>query len=219
MMTPRTTISGLVLCIDLALASLTSLNCADAHGITSPSATAAVAGVLARAVERGDTPGAVGLVVDRNGVLFEGASGKLDIAHDVPLGTDAIFNIASMTKPVTSVAIMMLLEQGKLALDDPVSKYLPGFDKLEVITKFNAAEGSYETRPAKRTMTLRHLLTHTSGIGYGLWRGRSPSASQPNLVLRPDVRFAQSECQLSGCVTGRCGSRSDRRQVLSIDGR
>lgn len=72
-----------------------------------------------------------------------------------------------MTKPVTSVAIMMLLEQGKLSLDDPVSKYLPGFDKLQVITRFNAADGTYETRAAKRTMTLRHLLTHTSGIGYG----------------------------------------------------
>ena len=81
--------------------------------------------------------------------------------------TDAIFNIASMTKPVTSVAIMQLYEQGELKLDDPVSKYLPGFDKLQVITQFNAADGSLQTRPAKNVMTLRHLLTHTSGIGYG----------------------------------------------------
>jgi CubicO group peptidase (beta-lactamase class C family) len=156
-----------VLRFGLVLTSLTLLSWADAQGIASPSATAAVAGVLAHAVERGDTPGVVGLIVDRDGVLFEGASGKLDVARDVPLTADAIFNIASMTKPVTSVAIMMLLEQGKLALDDPVSKYLPGFDKLEVITKFNAADATYETSPAKRTMTLRHLLTHTSGIGYG----------------------------------------------------
>ena len=61
---------------------------------------------------------------------------------------------------------MMLLEQGKLQLDDPVSKYLSGFDNLKVITKFNEADGTYETRPAKRAMTIRHLLTHTSGIGY-----------------------------------------------------
>ena len=61
---------------------------------------------------------------------------------------------------------MMLLEQGKLQLDDPVSKYLTGFDNLQVITKFNEADGTYETRPAKRAMTIRHLLTHTSGIGY-----------------------------------------------------
>jgi methyl acetate hydrolase len=61
---------------------------------------------------------------------------------------------------------MMLYEEGKLKLDDPVSKYLPGFDHLQVITKFNESDATYETRPAKRPMTIRHLLTHTSGIGY-----------------------------------------------------
>jgi CubicO group peptidase (beta-lactamase class C family) len=81
--------------------------------------------------------------------------------------TNAIFQIASMTKPVTSVAIMMLLEQGKLKLDDPVSKYLTGYDNLQVITHFNEADATYETRPAKTTMTVRHLLAHVSGIGYG----------------------------------------------------
>jgi methyl acetate hydrolase len=121
---------------------------------------------LAAAVARGDTPGVVALVVDRDRVLFEGAAGKLDVGHNVPMPVNGIFNIASMTKPVTSVAIMMLLEAGKLQLDDPVSKYLAGFDNLKVITKFNAADGSYETRPARRAMTVRHLLTHTSGIGY-----------------------------------------------------
>jgi CubicO group peptidase (beta-lactamase class C family) len=71
-----------------------------------------------------------------------------------------------MTKPVTSVAIMMLVEQGKLKIDDPVSKYLDGYDKLQVISKFNAADGTYEARPAKTVMTIKHLLSHTSGIGY-----------------------------------------------------
>ncbi len=123
--------------------------------------------VLATAVDRQDTPGAVGLVVDKDGVLFEGAAGKLDVAKGVPLGTDAIFDLQSMTKPVTTVSAMMLLEQGNLSLEDPVSKYLPGFDKLRVITKFNEADGTYETRPARQTMTVRHLMTHTSGIGYG----------------------------------------------------
>jgi len=122
---------------------------------------------LAAAVARGDTPGVVALVVDRDRVLFEGAAGKLDVGHAVPMPVNGIFNIASMTKPVTSVAIMMLVEAGKLQLDDPVSKYLAGFDNLKVITKFNPADGTYETRPARRAMTVRHLLTHTSGIGYG----------------------------------------------------
>jgi methyl acetate hydrolase len=121
---------------------------------------------LAAAVARGDTPGVVALVVDRDRVLFEGAAGKLDVGRDVPMPVNGIFNIASMTKPVTSVAIMMLVEQGKLQLDDPVSKYLAGFDNLQVITTFNSADGTVETRPARRAMTVRHLLTHTSGIGY-----------------------------------------------------
>jgi len=72
------------------------------------------------AVKRGDTPGVAELVVDRQGILFEGAAGKADIEQSVAMRTNAIFNIASMTKPVTSVAIMMLMEQGKLKLDDPV---------------------------------------------------------------------------------------------------
>jgi methyl acetate hydrolase len=109
------------------------------------------------AVSRGDTPGVVAMVVSRDGVLFEGAA-------KLPL--DSIFQIASMTKPVTSVAIMMLMEQGQLTLDDPVSKYLPGYDTLQVITTFNPKDATYETRPAKNVMTIRHLLSHTSGIGY-----------------------------------------------------
>ncbi len=127
---------------------------------------AAISRQLTAAVERGDTPGVTALVVDRDGVLYEGAAGKLDVARNVPMPVNAIFNIASMTKPVTSVAIMMLLDEGKLGLDDPVSKYLSGFEHLQVITKFSEADGSYETRPAKRPMTVRHLLAHTSGIGY-----------------------------------------------------
>jgi CubicO group peptidase (beta-lactamase class C family) len=75
--------------------------------------------------------------------------------------------MASMTKPVTSVAIMMLVDEGKLKLDDDVAKYLPKYKDPVVITNFNAADATYQTRPAKRPITVRHLLTHTSGIGYG----------------------------------------------------
>jgi len=133
----------------------------------SDAGKAALTKQMADAVSRGDTPGVVEIVVNREGVLYEGAAGKFDVAKNTPMPTNAIFVIASMTKPVTSVAIMMLLEQGKLKLDDPVSKYLDGYDHLQVITKFNAADATYETRPAKTVMTIRHLLAHTSGIGYG----------------------------------------------------
>jgi len=133
----------------------------------SDTGKAALSRQLSGAVARGDTPGVVALVVGLDGVLYQGAAGKLDGARNAAMPVNAIFSIASMTKPVTSVAIMMLFEEGKLKLDDPVSKYLPGFDSLQVITKFNETDATYETRPAKRPMTIRHLLTHTSGIGYG----------------------------------------------------
>src|SRR5436190_1375836 len=123
----------------------------------SDAGKAALTAQMNDAVKRGDAPAVVEIVVNRDAVLYEGASG---------LPTNAIFNIASMTKPVTSVAILMLMEQGKLKLDDPVSAYLDGYDKLQVITKFNAKDATYETRPAKNVMTIRHLLSHTSGLGY-----------------------------------------------------
>jgi methyl acetate hydrolase len=162
--------------------------------------TAALSKQLASSVERGDTPGVVALVVDRTGVLYEGAAGKLDVGHNIPMPVDAIFNIASMTKPVTSVAIMMLLEEGKLRLDDPVSKYLTGFDNLQVITKFNEQDGTYETRPAKRAMTVRHLLAHTSGIGYAfcnpivarLQRGNQKSEWEIPLLSDPGEKWNYS---------------------------
>jgi CubicO group peptidase (beta-lactamase class C family) len=138
----------------------------QAQGL-SDAGKAALSRQLSSAVGRGDTPGVVALVVGRDSVLYEGAAGKLDVAHNIAMPANAIFSIASMTKPVTSVAIMMLLEEGKLKLDDPVSTYLTGFDDLRVITKFNDRDATYETRPAKGPMTIRHLLTHTSGIGYG----------------------------------------------------
>jgi len=145
-------------CVIAALAA--SLAAADGPATKvglSTAAKAALTAQMSEAVKKGDAPAVVEIVVDRDGVLFEGSSG---------LPTNAIFNIASMTKPVTSVAIMMLAEQGKLKIDDPVSKYLDGYDKLQVISKFNAADASYETRPAKTVMTIRQLLSHTSGIGY-----------------------------------------------------
>jgi methyl acetate hydrolase len=164
--------SALALLSSIALGVLRTGCASQTHALgparhrLSEASTAALSRQLDAAVARGDTPGVVALVVDHNGVLYEGSAGKLDVVRNLPMKSDAIFRIASMTKPITSVAIMMLLEEEKLRLDDPVSRYLTGFADLRVITAFNATDGSYETRPAKRPMTIRHLLTHTSGIGY-----------------------------------------------------
>ena len=144
----------------LAVAAVATISAAQAPSKAlriTDAGKAALTAQMNDAVKKGDAPAIVEIVVDREGVLYQGASG---------LPANAIFNIASMTKPVTSVAIMMLAEQGKLKIDDPVSKYLDGYDKPQVITKFNAADATYETRPAKTVMTIKHLLSHTSGIGY-----------------------------------------------------
>jgi CubicO group peptidase (beta-lactamase class C family) len=129
--------------------------------------TAALSRFLADATVRDDVPGVVVTVVNKDGVLYHEAFGKSSTLRDAPMTKDTIFNIASMTKAVTSVAIMMLVDEGKLKLDDDVAKYLPKYKDPLVISKFNSADGTYETRPAKRPIAIRHLLTHTSGIGYG----------------------------------------------------
>jgi len=122
---------------------------------------------LKDATDRGDVPGVVVAVVNKDGVLYHEAFGQSRTLSNTPMAKDTIFNMASMTKPVTSVAIMMLVDEGKLKLDDEVAQYLPKYKDPLVISTFNEADGSYETRPAKRPITIRHLLTHTSGIGYG----------------------------------------------------
>src|SRR5205823_3738265 len=116
---------------------------------------------------RGDVPGVVVAVVDRDGTLYDEAFGVSSPPRSTPTTKAAIFNMASMTKPITSVAIMMLVEEGTLKLDDEVAKYLPKYKDPRVISRFNEADATYETRPARRPITIRQLLTHTSGIGYG----------------------------------------------------
>jgi CubicO group peptidase (beta-lactamase class C family) len=105
--------------------------------------------------------------VNKDGVLYNEAFGKSRTSTSTAMARDTIFNMASMTKPITSIAIMMLVDEGRLKLDDEVAKYLPNWKDRPVISGFNDADASYQTRPAKRPITIRHLLTHTSGIGYG----------------------------------------------------
>lgn len=130
------------------------------------SGAAALSALLEAAVKAGDLPGVVALVVNRDRVLYHEAFGRLDAAKNVPMPKDAIFRIASMTKPVTSVAIMMLVAEGKLTLDDPVATWVPELKAPRVVTRIDEAAGTFETRAASRPVTIRHLLTHTSGIAY-----------------------------------------------------
>jgi CubicO group peptidase (beta-lactamase class C family) len=164
---------------------------APASTPTSPSipagGKAALSQFLSEAVARGHVPGVVALVVNRDGVLYHDAAGQLDVARGVEMRPDAIYRIASMTKPITSVAVMMLVEGGKLALDDPVSSHLPDFDGRQVISTFHAADGRYQTRPASRPMTVRHLLAHTSGLGYAIFSPTVARLMQGTQKSEPDL--------------------------------
>jgi len=128
--------------------------------------TASIDKVLADAVARGDIPGVVAMATDRRGVLYQGAFGVADTGSRRPMTVDTVFRIASMTKPVTSLAVMQLVEQGRVSLDDPAEKYFPQLANLQVFETFDAKTGAYTLRPAKSAPTVRHLLTHTAGLGY-----------------------------------------------------
>ena len=147
-------------------------------------------------VAAGDVPGVVAMVVDRQSTIYSGAFGKADEAKNRPMTVDSIFRIASMTKPVTSLAAMMLIEQGRLRLDDPITNYLPEFSRVRVLTSWHAVDATYDSRPPRRPITIRDLLTHTSGIAYSFMDprlakiddGRTRTWELP-LVSDPGERF------------------------------
>ena len=151
-------------------------------GAQSPPGSAAIDASLRAAVERKDVPGVVALVTNRERVLYQGAFGVADVSTGRALQADALFRIASMTKPVTSLALMQLIEQGRIGLDDPVEKYLPELANPKVFESFDAATGEYRLRPASRPVTVRHVLTHTSGLAYpftsATWRDFKPRAGE-----------------------------------------
>jgi CubicO group peptidase (beta-lactamase class C family) len=132
----------------------------------SSAAAGPISESLRAAVERGDVPGVVAMATGRGGVRYQGAFGLAEAAPARPMTVDAIFRIASMTKAVTSVAAMQLVEQKRIGLDDPAEKYLLEFARVQVVESFDAATGAYRVRPAATPPTIRHLLTHTSGLGY-----------------------------------------------------
>jgi CubicO group peptidase (beta-lactamase class C family) len=143
----------------------------------SPAATPEAAGFNSERLKRVDDGfkkwvddqwinGGVALVIRNNKIVYHKAFGYDNPATKELLAKDDIFRIASQSKAITSVAVMMLMEEGKLLLDDPVSKYIPSFKNPRVLDKFNEKDSTYTTIPAKREITVRDLLTHTSGLGY-----------------------------------------------------
>src|SRR4051812_25646156 len=116
-------------------------------------------------IDRHEAGGVVTLIAREGKVVDVRAYGYQDVESKKPMRPDTIFRIASMSKPITSVAVMMLYEDGKLLLTDPISKYIPSFKNQTVIAKGEG--GATSTEPAKRPITVRDLLTHRSGLSYG----------------------------------------------------
>lgn len=163
-------------------------------------ASQGVDAVLRGAVDAGKAPGIVAAVGGRDGMLYEQAFGRARTAGESPMRVDTILRIASMTKPVTTLAVLMLHEQGRLDLDAPLAEYLPDYRQPEVLERFDMHTGRYETRPAKTAVTIRQLLSHTSGYGYWflhapLYRltdGAPALFDPPFLMFEPGTRFAYS---------------------------
>ena len=123
---------------------------------------------LRASLQRHKIPAAVAMACTAGKTTYSGAFGKRDSASGIDVNADSIWVIASMTKPVTSVAAMQLVEQGKLKLDEPASTYIPELGKLQVLHGFDAS-GKPILKPATKPVTLRTLLTHTSGFCYDTW--------------------------------------------------
>jgi len=155
--------------------------------------------VLRGAVEAREVPGVVALAASDRGMIFEGAFGVRDLDAGGAMGLDTVFRIASMTKAITSVAAMQLVEQGRLGLNDPVPTIDPALNAPLVLDGFDAA-GQPRLRPAKRPITLRHLLTHTAGFTYD-W-------SNPNTL-----RYAEA----TGMPPMPSGKRAALCQPLAFD--
>ena len=159
----------------LALSSVTltwaaDLPTADPQGLGfSVDRLGRIGPVIQREAEKGQYPGAVMLVVRNGRIVYFESVGQLDPASGKPMPKDAIFRLYSMTKPFTSVAVMMLMEEGKLRVTDPVSKYIPAFANLQVsVEKTDPYTGAtkYVNVPVDREINIQDLLRHTSGMVY-----------------------------------------------------
>ncbi|MFI5011587.1 MAG: serine hydrolase domain-containing protein [Hyphomicrobiales bacterium] len=132
------------------------------------SSLAAIDALLSKAARAGEVPGVVALAANAKGLLYEGAFGSLRLPDGAPMRLDSIFWIASLTKALTAVAAMQLVEEGQLGLDQPIGAFIPQLAVPQVLDGF-ASDGSPRLRPARSAVTLRNLLTHTSGFAYENW--------------------------------------------------
>ncbi|NND11817.1 MAG: beta-lactamase family protein [Flavobacteriaceae bacterium] len=151
------------------VAPVISVGYAEDAGMSSERLTR-IDSMCINAIEQDDLPGMVVLVARHGKIVYHKAFGTSDAVTKKALKTDNIFRLASQSKAITATAVMMLWEQGKFRLDDPISKYIQEF-KDPVVLDSLLKDGTYTTTPADKEISIRHLLTHTSGIGYGVIDG------------------------------------------------
>jgi methyl acetate hydrolase len=175
---------------------------------------------LRHAVEERRVPGIAAVVTNAHETLYEGAAGYARVASKMPMRVDTVCRIASMTKLVTSIAVLMLRDEGKLELDAPFSRYFSGYRQPPVLESFDFATREFKTRPARSAVTVRQLLTHTAGYGYwfldpelrALHTGTPEHFNPPFLMHEPgsDFRYGISTDVLGQCVEPLTGLRIDR---------
>src|SRR5438128_2092648 len=134
----------------------------------SPERLARIDRMCEEAVASGSIPGVVALVARHGKIVYHKAFGMADNTAGRALKPDDIFRIASQTKAITATAVMVLWEEGRFRLDDPISNFIPEFKNPQVLKTYNDQDGTWTGEAAKREITIRDLLTHTSGLGYGV---------------------------------------------------
>ena len=151
--------------VPLAVAVAVVLNSCGLQASESPE----IDSILQEAVDRGDVPGVVAMAATSKRIVYQGAFGKRFAEANEDMTLDSIFRIASMTKPVTSVAAMRLVEEGVLSLETEVSQHIPNFANLQILVGIDTTSRELDLRPATKQVTLKHLLTHRAGFGYEFW--------------------------------------------------
>jgi CubicO group peptidase (beta-lactamase class C family) len=142
----------------------------ESQGI-SPERIARIDSMLKDAVGQNNIPGAVALIARNGKIVMHNAYGQADVGAGAPFEKNDIFRIASQTKAITATAVMMLWEEGRFQLDDPISEYIPEFAQTGILETFDEADSSFTITTTGKPISIRHLLSHTSGIGYGVIDG------------------------------------------------
>jgi methyl acetate hydrolase len=182
-----------------AVAAANALPRISAPAIAAPLRTNDIDAILKARIDAGEAPGVVAMAATKDSVIYQGAFGVRAKGAPTAMSLDTVFAIASMTKLLTSVAAMQLVERGKLTLDEPVARVDPSLDSPQVLDGFDT-KGVPQLRPARKPITLRHLLTHTSGFSYQLWDANvlrygkaarnNPALPRAPLMFDPDTRWA-----------------------------